>query len=185
LSKQQIIEHLATFISGIRQIHPFGEGNTRTVAVFTIKYLRTFGFKVENDLFAEHSWYFRNALVRANFNDYQNRVYATPGYLMKFFGNLLLGENNELKNRYLHIKTEIASRSIEGNDTVKSLNDTVNDTVFSLIQQDNKITAAKLAEQLGVGIATVKRELKRLKDSQQIERIGSDKTGEWKFVNHS
>jgi len=182
LSKQETIEHIVKFISDLWQIHAFGEGNTRTIAVFTIKYLRTFGYKVENDMFAKHSLYFRNALVRANFNDYQNSIYATQEYLMKFFGNLLYGENNDLKNRYLHIKQEVMNQNIDKNDTV---NDTVkpqNDTVFSLIQKDTKITANKIAIKLGIGIATVKRELKRLKDSGQIERIGSDKTGKWKTV---
>jgi len=113
LSKRETIEHIVKFISDLWQIHAFGEGNTRTIAVFTIKYLRSFGFEVENDLFAEHSWYFRNALVRANFNDYQNKIYATSEYLMKFFGNLLLSENNELKNRSLHIKAEIGSQNLE------------------------------------------------------------------------
>ncbi|GAB1415960.1 hypothetical protein MASR2M117_13660 [Paludibacter sp.] len=103
LTKREIVEHIANFISSLWQIHAFGEGNTRTIAVFTIKYLRTFGFEVENDMFARHSWYFCNALVRANYNDYQHKVYATLEYLMKFFGNLLLGENNELKNRHLRV----------------------------------------------------------------------------------
>jgi fido (protein-threonine AMPylation protein)/DNA-binding transcriptional ArsR family regulator len=182
LSKRETVEHVVKFISDLWQIHAFGEGNTRTIAVFTIKYLRTFGFEVENDMFAEYSWYFRNALVRANFNDHQNKIYATQEYLMKFFGNLLLGENNELRNRYLHIKSEVVIQNLEKNDTVKHQKDTVNDTVFSLIQKDNKITAAKLSGQLGVSIATVKRELKRLKDNGQIERIGSDKIGKWKIV---
>jgi predicted HTH transcriptional regulator len=167
LSKQQIVEHLAQFISGIWQIHPFGEGNTRAIAVFTIKYLRTFGFKVENDLFAEHAWYFRNALVRANYNDYQHNIYATQEYLYRFFGNLLLGEQHELKNRYLKV------------DTVSSQNDTVNDTVFSLLQKEPNITATQLAERLGMSIATVKRRIKSLKDQGVLTRIGSDKTGYW------
>jgi fido (protein-threonine AMPylation protein) len=196
LSKRETVEHIVKFISGIWQIHAFGEGNTRTIAVFTIKYLRTFGFEVKNDMFAEHSWYFRNALVRANFNDLKNNIHATTEYLMRFFGNLLFNEHNELKNRYLHIKSEDRSRNlgknVPVNDTVNvpvndTVNDTVksqNDTVFSLIQKDNKITAVKLAEQLNVGIATVKRKLKRLKESGQIERIGSDKTGEWKIITH-
>ena len=187
LSKRETVEHIVKFISGLWQIHAFGEGNTRTIAVFTIKYLRTFGIDVKNDMFAKHSWYFRNALVRANYNDYHNKIFSSQEYLMNFFGNLLFGENNELKNRYLHIKSEIKKPNLENNDTFKHQNDTVNDTVndkndtvFSLIQKDNKITAAKLAEQLGLGIATIKRELKRLKDSGQIERIGSDKKGHWK-----
>ena len=100
---QQAIQHFVKFISDIWQIHAFGEGNTRTTAVFTIKYLRSFGFKIDNKPFAEHSWYFRNALVRANYNDWTKNIHATSEYLMLFFGNLLLGENNELKNRYLRI----------------------------------------------------------------------------------
>ncbi|MDR0750925.1 MAG: Fic family protein [Tannerellaceae bacterium] len=103
LNNRETVEHIVNFISGVWQIHAFGEGNTRTIAVFTIKYLRTFGFDVKNDMFAQHSWYFRNALVRANYNDYQNKIYATQEYLLKFFGNMLFGENSELKNRYLHV----------------------------------------------------------------------------------
>jgi len=95
----QSIQHIAKFISGLWQIHAFGEGNTRTTAVFAIKYLRFFGFEIDNKLFAEHSWYFRNALVRANYNDLKNNIKATIEYLMRFFGNLLLGKNNTLKNR--------------------------------------------------------------------------------------
>ena len=183
LSKREMVEHIVKFISGLWQIHSFGEGNTRTIAVFTIKYLQTFGFEIENDMFVEYSWYFRNALVRANYNDYQNNIYATQNYLLKFFGNLLFNENNELKNRNLHIKSEKRSLNLEKDDTVNDTVKSQNDTVFSLLQKNNKITATKLSEQLGLGIATVKRELKRLKDSGQIERIGSDKTGEWKIVN--
>ena len=102
-SKEQIIQNIAKFISGIWQIHAFGEGNTRTTAVFAIKYLRTLGFTVTNDLFAGNSWYFRNALVRANYNDYTKNIFATMEYLNRFFGNLLSGEDNVLKNRELRI----------------------------------------------------------------------------------
>ena len=106
LTKGQIVEHIATFVSGLWQIHAFSEGNTRTTAVFIIKYLRSFGFAVDNDLFAGHSWYFRNALVRANYNDYKNNVYATLDYLIRFFGNLLLGEKHPLQNRDLRVSSE-------------------------------------------------------------------------------
>ena len=85
------------------QIHPFGEGNTRTTAVFTIQYLRTLGFAVDNDMFARHSWYFRNALVRANYCNVAKGIDYTPVYLERFFRNLLLGEQWDLRNRYLHI----------------------------------------------------------------------------------
>ena len=103
LSMDEIIRHLALFVSRLWQIHIFGEGNTRTTAVFFIKYLRTLGFDATNDVFAEHAWYFKNALVRANYNDLKNGVHATTEYLELFLRNLLLDEKNELHNRAMHI----------------------------------------------------------------------------------
>ena len=99
----EIIHHLAAFVSRLWQIHIFGEGNTRTTAVFFIKYLRTLGFDATNDIFAENAWYFRNALVRANYNDLKNGVHETTEYLELFLRNLLLDEKNELHNRSMHI----------------------------------------------------------------------------------
>lgn len=103
LSMDEIIHHLAVFISRLWQIHVFAEGNTRTTAVFFIKYLRTLGFNTTNDIFAEKAWYFRNALVRANYNDLKNGVHATTEFLERFLRNLLLDEQNELHNRSMHI----------------------------------------------------------------------------------
>ena len=97
------IKHIAKFISGLWQIHPFAEGNTRTTAVFTIKYLRSLGFQVNNDLFSQKSWYFRNALVRANYHNYIKGVDYEPIFLIRFFRNLLLDERNELRNRFMLI----------------------------------------------------------------------------------
>ena len=105
LNMGQIIERLAKFISGLWQIHPFREGNTRTTAVFAIKYLRSQGFQVNNDLFEQHSWYFRNALVRANYRNLSKGIAYEPKFLISFFRNLLLGENNVLKNRYMIINS--------------------------------------------------------------------------------
>lgn len=103
LSMDEIIRHLAVFVSRLWQIHVFGEGNTRTTAVFFIKYLRTLGFSATNDIFAENAWYFRNALVRANYTNLQKGVHETTEYLEGFLRNLLLDEKNELHNRNLHI----------------------------------------------------------------------------------
>lgn len=104
LDQRQVVEHIAHFIAYLWQIHIFGEGNTRTTAVFLIKYLHKLGFKdVSNDLFAEHSWYFRNALVRANYEDLSRSIYKTNDYLDRFLANLILHEKNTLKNRELHI----------------------------------------------------------------------------------
>lgn len=103
MDKDSMVEHIARFVSGIWQIHPFREGNTRTTALFTIKYLRMLGFSVNNDLFANHSWYFRNALVRANYRNVAKGIEYEPLFLIRFFRNLLLGEKNILKNRYMMI----------------------------------------------------------------------------------
>ena len=110
----EMIPHLAKFVSRLWQIHAFGEGNTRTTAVFFIKYLRSLGFDVTNDLFAKNSWYFRNALVRANYNDYTKDIRETNEFLELFLRNLLLGEKNELKNRYLHVRWKSLKQDIEG-----------------------------------------------------------------------
>ena len=103
LDNNQLVEHIAKFVSGLWQIHPFGEGNTRTTAIFTIKYLRSLGFYVNNDLFEQHSWYFRNALVRANYRNVTKGIEYEPIFLVRFFRNLLLGEDNMLKNRYMMV----------------------------------------------------------------------------------
>ena len=106
LSMDEIIRHLAVFVSRLWQIHIFGEGNTRTTAVFFIRYLRTLGFSVTNDIFAENAWYFMNALVRANYTNLPKGVHETTEYLEAFLRNLLLDEKNELHNRNLHISRQ-------------------------------------------------------------------------------
>ena len=138
-SHDEMISHLTRFVSGLWQIHAFGEGNTRTTAVFCIQYLRSLGFEVDNDMFAKHSWYFRNALVRANYHNITKGIDYTPIYLERFFRNLLLGEQWDLRNRYLHIhpteewreQPNLATRT----STPKS---TPTSTPTSLIHTDNK-----------------------------------------------
>ncbi len=116
LSMDEIIHHLAVFISRLWQIHIFGEGNTRTTAVFFIKYLRMLGFSATNDIFAENAWYFRNALVRANYTNLQEGIYETTEYLEAFLRNLLLNEKNELHNRNLHISELLNNKKVDIQD---------------------------------------------------------------------
>lgn len=111
LSMSEIITHLARFISKLWQIHIFGEGNTRTSAVFFIKYIRSLGFHATNDVFANNSWYFRNALVRANYTNLSLGVREDLSFLELFLRNLLMGEKNELKNRYMHISWKETTHS--------------------------------------------------------------------------
>ena len=146
LSMDEIIRHLAVFVSRLWQIHVFGEGNTRTTAVFFIKYLRTLGFDVTNDIFAENAWYFRNALVRANYNDLKNGVHETTEYLELFLRNLLLNENNPLHNRILHISgtfKEIEKPDIE---TVKSDIEALKSDIDKIFQPKTASHILKLRE---------------------------------------
>ena len=116
LSMDEIIHHLAVFVSRLWQIHIFGEGNTRTTAVFFIKYLRTLGFSAANDIFAENAWYFRNALVRANYTNLQKGIHETTEYLEAFLRNLLLNEKNELHNQNLHISGLLNEEKVDIED---------------------------------------------------------------------
>lgn len=134
LNMEEIIHRLAIFVSRLWQIHVFGEGNTRTTAVFFIKYLRTLGFDVTNDIFAENAWYFRNALVRANYNDLKNGIHETTEYLELFLRNLLLDEKNELHNRSMHIsgifeKADIESKKANIRNKLLSFSDSISDMV--------------------------------------------------------
>ena len=116
LSMDKIIHHLARFVSRLWQIHVFGEGNTRTTAVFFIKYLQFLGFHVTNDIFAKNAWYFRNAMVRANYNNLQKGIHETTEFLELFLKNLLLGENNPLQNRTMHVSGIIKKPDIQSQE---------------------------------------------------------------------
>lgn len=185
LSNQEIIEHISHFISYLWQIHIFGEGNTRSTAIFLIKYLRKLGFKdVNNQMFADYSWYFRNAFVRANYEDLSKGIYKSEVYLHRFLSNLLLNGNYSLKNREMHLLYFDTK-----NDTVNPESDTVNDTVktynasvFFLIKQNPEIKADDLSKQLNLSLSTVKRKIKVLKEQGRIKRNGSDKSGFWEIL---
>ena len=114
---EEIIHHLAVFVSRLWQIHIFSEGNTRTTSVFFIKYMRTLGFSTTNDIFAENAWYFRNALVRANYTNLQKGIHETTEYLEVFLRNLLLNEKNELHNRNLHISRLSNDKKVDIEET--------------------------------------------------------------------
>ena len=182
LTTTDAIKHLASFISGIWQIHAFGEGNTRTTAVFTIKYLRSFGFSIDNDLFEKHSWYFRNALVRANYNNLTKGIVATDEYLLRFFRNLILGENTTLSNREVHI----ASQSIK-EPAAKSQIDTLNCSleelaVLKAIQENPHITQDALKNVIHKSIATVKRLTISLQEKGLLIRKNGKRDGFWEVI---
>lgn len=172
LSIDETIEHLAVFISDLWQIHVFEEGNTRTIAVFFIKYLNSLGFDVTNDTFAKNSWYFRNALVRANYNNIPKGVFEDRSFLIKFLRNLLLKEDNDLQNRNLHIKS-IQPKSNDGSKE---------SMVLALIKANPRITSAQLSKEINVSIRTIKSVLKALENNKKIKRINGKRYGYWKLL---
>lgn len=184
ISAQEAIRHIAKFTSGIWQIHPFGEGNTRATAVFIIRYLRTFGFQVDNDVFAKHSWYFRNALVRANYNDLKNGVHSTTRFLEYFFDNLLMNGTHELKNRYLHVDyvdyTEESVIQSATSDISKCQNVTLEElALLKLLSEHPAITQKQLAVLSGKSERTIKRYTVFMQEKGFIKRENGKRNGKW------
>ncbi len=184
LTMTEVIHHLAVFVSRLWQIHVFGEGNTRTTAVFFIQYLRTLGFTVTNDIFANHAWYFRNAMVRANYNNFKLGIHETTEYLELFLRNLLLEECHGLHNRAMHISGTFAIASEQDDPINDPINDPIklSDRERQLLQQlrrEPDLTRRELAEVMQCSESTVKRILQRLSERKVLRRIGSRKMGEW------
>lgn len=182
LAMDEIIHRLAVFVSRLWQIHVFGEGNTRTTAVFFIKYLRLLGFEVTNDIFAKNARYFRNAMVRANYNDLKNGIHETTEFLELFLRNLLLDEKNELHNRVMHISGAFIQSDTEKiskcqNDTLKlSLEEL---SIIKILSSDSKVTQKKIAELTGLSERTIKRRTVEMQKKGLIDRENGKRNGRW------
>ena len=198
LSRDETIKHLTRFIANIWQIHPFGDalvpqgtnvnnfhsckrrgaayGNTRTTAVFTIKYLNSLGFEVNNEPFEKNSWYFRNALVRANYTNMNKGIYMNTEYLEKFFRNLLLGESNELRNRYCHIKynEKVAIKSQKSSDNVAT-NKKSSDIILNYLKENDSINNSTAREITGLTAPAVRKIFKKLEAEGLIAGTGENK----------
>jgi fido (protein-threonine AMPylation protein)/DNA-binding CsgD family transcriptional regulator len=188
ISVPESIRHMAKFASGIWQIHPFCEGNTRATAVFVVKYLKSFGFRVNNDVFATNSWYFRNALVRANYNNLQKGIHATSEFLEMFFENLLLDAQHELKNRYLHVDFREDTAIQSANDKIsKCQNGTLDCTLEELavlrtIAANPSITQKDLASAIGKSERTIKTRTVALQEKGYLRREGGKRSGHWEVL---
>ena len=169
LSMDEIIEHLAIFIANLWQVHAFQEGNTRTTAVFVIKYLRSLGFDVTNDAFAKNAWYFRNALVRANYKHIRKGVIEDRSFLIKFLRNLLLNEKNPLHNKEMHISLSDQQLDLGVRET----------KIVSLMKNKPNIKTEEIADELGVSLRTVKSLIAVLEKDEIIQRTGGKKFGYW------
>ena len=202
VTARKAISHFSRFIAQIWQVHPFGEGNTRTTAVFAIKYLHSLGFKAANNMFKENSGFFRNALVRANFADYACGVKRDWSYLEMFFRNLLLGEKNEMKSRYLLIglteddKRKI--RALSGNcgkenesgnkercgqkKVVRKSGQKTVERLLEFLKDCPQSTQGDMVAFIGVNRSAIQRHLSNLKAAGRLRRIGPDKGGHWEVA---
>ena len=199
LPVDEAIRHLVRFCANLWQIHAFCEGNTRTTAVFMIKYLRTLGFEVINDMFAQNSWYFRNALVRANYSNLQKGITETTIYLERFFRSMLLGEEYSFRNRELHIDWKEG----ETNDDVKSAKGAVQSANFALnlpvkcksctleeiavlrvVQTNPTATQNQMAAMIGKSERTVKSITVSLQEKGILRRVGGKRDGRWEITDN-
>ena len=184
LNIHEAIRHFAKFTSGIWQIHPFGEGNTRSTAVFIIKYLKTFGFTISNDTFAKNSWYFRNALVRANYNNLRAGIHATSEFLDLFFENLLMDTKHYLKNRYMHIEFDGQSTN---NSVSKCQNGTLEmsleeSAIINALKNNPALTQKQISELVGKSERTIKRCTVEMQEKGLIARENGKRNGKWKIL---
>ena len=205
LSEKQQIRQLAQFISSIWQVHAFGEGNTRTVAVFMLKYLRKLGFNAEITLYKDNSWFFRNALVRASYENISENIIPTTKFVENFIQNLSFGGNLSLKNRETHINWELVQKELQdegvllvANDDItesidvgikqrnvgiKQRNVGINSKILEIIKENPTTSASELAEKLEKSDRTIERHIEKLKNDGILLRVGSRKTGHWEVLN--
>ena len=208
LTDEEKVRHLCRFTAGLWQIHPFREGNTRTTAVFLIQYLRSVGYKVNNDMFAHHSWYFRNALVRANYKNSALGIDYDYQYLELFFRNLLLGEDNELKNRYLIINapdnwigTTGSTQETKANtqeklgkeldeilellgEKAKKLGKKLGKNkveIVKLIYQNPTVSSVEMAERIGISTTAIDNNIRQMRDVF-VKRTGPRNGGHWEII---
>ena len=202
LTIEEVIHHLAVFVSRLWQIHVFAEGNTRTTAVFFIKYLRTLGFEATNDIFAENAWFFRNALVRANYNDLKNGIYETTEYLELFLRNLLLDEKNPLLNRTMHIsgvfekevdienaEVDIESAKVDIQNKMLSFSNKISDKtinhavkLFLKFGKDACFGRSMVESVTGLKSSAASKLIKLLLDSEVIVPVTGHGKGKYRFV---
>ena len=191
LSQDDMISHLTKFVSGLWQIHAFPEGNTRATAVFIILYLRSLGWQVDNDMFAKHSWYFRNALVRANYHNVQKGIDYTFTYLERFFRNLLLGEAWDLRSRYLHIaapkewcvQPQLTKKTSVQIVKTSEKKQKTSVQIVRLLRDNPTYTAETIAKRLGKSTRAIEMQLAKLSQQQLIRHVGANKNGHWEIID--
>ncbi len=185
LTAAEAIRHIADFIAGIWQIHPFREGNTRGTAVFLIRYLRSLGCPLRIDVFADHSWYFRNALVRASFEDRAGGIRPTPAFLIRFLENLLLDRGHALRNRDLHVdsreNTDVPLRT-GGPRSPESC--TLEECcLLRELERNPSLSQKRLAAALGKPERTIRERIAGLQKKGLLTRENGRRTGRWMVLS--
>lgn len=204
LSDDEKIKHICRFTSGLWQIHPFCEGNTRATAVFLIQYLRSIGYTVTNDMFAEHSWYFRNALVRANYKNLAQGIDYELVYLERFLRNMLLGEQWVLKNRYLIINPPEEFKEQPRLDEVQQIEKLGKNTdvllkklgrkaekfgiklgknkiaILRLVMTNPFVSTTQMAKELSITTTAIDNNIKQMRDIL-LRHVGPKKGGHWEI----
>ncbi len=178
LTIDEAIKHIARFISNIWQVHPFSEGNTRTMAVFLIKYLKALGFSVDESVFKDNSWYFRNALVRANYNNFEKGIYEDLSFLIKFLENVILKKDNLLKNRFLNVSYK--------EEKLRLLKDSLSiedGTIINLIRLNPLVKQEELAIKISKSLRTTKYHMAKLQKEGIIKRVNGKRNGKWIVVD--
>lgn len=198
LNEEQRLAHLMRFVAGIWQIHPFAEGNTRTTAVFTIFYLRKFGYILNNKPFADYSLFFRNALVRANYENRSAGITPTFEPLTNFFRSILYGEKHELRNRYLHVRAaEILPQNVTIGDKLNNNGDKIDiigdksainqeigdkkQQILTFISSHGEVKAEDVSKHIGLGASRTRDYLKQLVVEGKLLALGANKNRTYKM----
>lgn len=170
LDHEELVYHFSSFTSSLWRIHPFREGNTRTTAVFLIKYLRSMGIDVDNSIFEKNSLYFRNALVRANYTNLKKGIYEEREYLDEFFFDLMTGTHHSFSSRQLHVYAQqpAVKKQLKPQEW--------EERIMRLITENPSVTRAQMASRLNTSVKTIERQLKKI---PSIHYSGSARKGEW------
>lgn len=191
VSSADAIRHIVRFISGIWQIHAFGEGNTRSTAVFLIKYLRSFGFEVNNESFEKHSWFFRNALVRSQYDNIPKRIHHTFEPLERFMNFAVFRIPADLRNRTLHIRWDVSKPQSEVSKHQNDVLETSLSSMLSLkemavirqIQNNPNISITDIAANTRLSKSTIDRVIRALKEKGLLTRTGAKNNATW-LINY-
>ena len=149
--------------------------------------------QVDKSKLAENAWYFRNALVRANYNDLKNGVHETTEYLELFLRNLLLDEKNELHNRSMHIsgifeKADIESSKADIRNKLLSFSDVISEKtihyvieLFSKCGKKEYFGITTVEEVTGLKSTRASELIKLLVDSEVIVPVTGHGKGKYRF----